>query len=89
MLTRYYSDIKRDTPVLSGISDASLEAEIVRRSSSKGAALAIRESTCGSNERGEYNTPLHVMALFLVLVLSTLGIYNRNPASIVCLWQLR
>ncbi|KAL4784287.1 UV radiation resistance protein and autophagy-related subunit 14-domain-containing protein [Aspergillus varians] len=29
--------------------------------------------TCGSNKQGTYNTPIHVMALFLILVLSTLA----------------
>lgn len=29
--------------------------------------------TCGSGQQGEYNTPLHVVALVIILVLSTLG----------------
>lgn len=28
---------------------------------------------CGSDRQGHYNVPLHVFALFLILVLSTLG----------------
>lgn len=28
---------------------------------------------CGSSKKGEYNTPLHVFALVLILVLSTGG----------------
>ncbi|KAL4902488.1 Zinc/iron permease [Aspergillus multicolor] len=32
-----------------------------------------RQPACGSTKGGAYNTPLHVMALFLILVLSTLA----------------
>ncbi|KAE8348336.1 Zinc/iron permease [Aspergillus coremiiformis] len=31
------------------------------------------KSSCGSKDRGVYNTPVHVMALFLILMLSTLA----------------
>ncbi|KAE8156326.1 UV radiation resistance protein and autophagy-related subunit 14-domain-containing protein [Aspergillus tamarii] len=53
------------------IPEAVLRAELHRRS-------GVRDSDndkplCGSKDRGVYNTPVHVMALFLILVLSTLA----------------
>lgn len=32
---------------------------------------------CGGGKKGAYDTPLHVFALFLILALSTLGMYHR------------
>ncbi|PYH46691.1 putative ZIP family zinc transporter [Aspergillus saccharolyticus JOP 1030-1] len=52
---------------VSSIPDTLLRAEITRRNSNDHAA------TCGSKERGVYNTKIHVLALFLILVLSTLA----------------
>ncbi|KAF9894191.1 hypothetical protein FE257_007693 [Aspergillus nanangensis] len=60
---------KRAISIVSEIPDVVLRAEIRRRSE-------LRDddgSTCGSKERGAYNTPIHVMALFLILILSTLA----------------
>ena len=65
--------------LIASIPDTLLRAEIARRTSNDSAA------TCGSKERGAYNTPIHVLALFLILVLSTLGMsyllvqYSPNP----------
>ncbi|BDD57922.1 hypothetical protein MAP00_003242 [Monascus purpureus] len=61
-------DVKRNFPTLSHLPDTALKAEIARRN-----ALRDGESTCGSRERGDYNLSSHVMALFLILVLSTLA----------------
>ncbi|KAJ5242360.1 Zinc/iron permease [Penicillium citrinum] len=57
---------------ISQIPESLLRAELKRRNGN-----FIRDendddrSSCGSGQRGTYNTPLHVMALFLILVLST------------------
>ncbi|KAL4883613.1 UV radiation resistance protein and autophagy-related subunit 14-domain-containing protein [Aspergillus karnatakaensis] len=56
---------------LSGIPDALLREELFRRN-------VYRDSNdtkpaCGSIKQGAYNAPAHVMALFLILVLSTLA----------------
>ncbi|KAJ5753858.1 uncharacterized protein N7511_008011 [Penicillium nucicola] len=60
------SDLKRAISALSDIPDSILKAEILRRDGASNDTPA-----CGSKERGAYNTPLHVMALFLILILST------------------
>ncbi|OQE31355.1 hypothetical protein PENSTE_c001G02538 [Penicillium steckii] len=57
---------------ISRLPESLLRAELKRRNGN-----IVRDegdddgSTCGSGQRGTYNTPLHVMALFLILVLST------------------
>ncbi|KAL3455557.1 UV radiation resistance protein and autophagy-related subunit 14-domain-containing protein [Aspergillus heterothallicus] len=58
--------------LLSGIPDALLRDELYRRN------YVYRDTdeakpACGSNKKGAYNTPVHVMALFLILILSTLA----------------
>ena len=46
-----------------------LRAELERRQDD------FQKPSCGSrSSRGSYNTPLHVFALFLILVLSTIGV---------------
>ncbi|KAL4940498.1 hypothetical protein BDV06DRAFT_196432 [Aspergillus oleicola] len=65
------ADSQSSAPALSAVPDAFLLAEISRRN-------VYRDSddskpACGSVRQGAYNTPLHVMALFLILVLSTLA----------------
>lgn len=59
------------TPALSGVSDALLQQELSRRNMYRD--TGDDKPTCGSIKQGTYNTPLHVMALFLILVLSTLA----------------
>ncbi|KAI1079013.1 Zinc/iron permease [Whalleya microplaca] len=49
-----------------------LLAELSRRQDGNGASDSEKPS-CGSGERGAYDTPLHVFALFLILTLSTLS----------------
>jgi hypothetical protein len=49
-----------------------LKSELDRRLDA-GAPNEQDGSTCGSNRVGSYNTPVHVFALFLILILSTLG----------------
>lgn len=49
------------------------------------AELAKRENgdskpQCGSNQKGSYDTPLHVFALVLILALSTIGM-RGGPSS--------
>ncbi|KAL4927930.1 putative ZIP family zinc transporter [Aspergillus undulatus] len=56
---------------LSGIPEALLRAELSRRNVYRDSDNA--KPACGSVRQGAYNTPLHVMALFLILVLSTLA----------------
>ena len=63
-------DLKRALSTISDIPDALLKAELRRRDGTSDDTPA-----CGSKARGAYNTPLHVMALFLILVLSTLGMH--------------
>lgn len=57
--------------MISDIPAAVLRAELVRRNEVGDAD--DEKATCGSTRSGAYNTPAHVMALFLILVLSTLG----------------
>ncbi|CAG8004019.1 unnamed protein product [Penicillium olsonii] len=61
-------DLKRALAAISELPDAVLKAELGRRD-----ATSDDTPTCGSKSQGVYNTPLHVMALFLILVLSTLA----------------
>lgn len=57
---------------LSQLPESLLQAELKRRNGKFVRASDTDDgSTCGSGQRGAYNTPLHVMALFLILVLST------------------
>ncbi|KAJ5088156.1 Zinc/iron permease [Penicillium angulare] len=65
-------DLKRALSLVSEIPESLLRAELQRRD---GAGASAQEETpsCGSQERGSYNTSLHVMALFLILGLSTLA----------------
>ncbi|MCJ1341562.1 hypothetical protein MMC09_006858 [Bachmanniomyces sp. S44760] len=39
---------------------------------------APSKPACGSGKKGAYNVSLHVFALFLILVLSTLGKYGSH-----------
>ncbi|KAL3470463.1 Zinc/iron permease [Aspergillus californicus] len=62
---------RHSTSVLSKVSDDLLREELLRR-------VVYRDSdsakpACGSAKQGAYNTPVHVMALFLILILSTLA----------------
>ncbi|PYI06275.1 Zinc/iron permease [Aspergillus sclerotiicarbonarius CBS 121057] len=57
--------------LISNVPDAILRAELSRRSNTQ--RSSDDTTTCGSRERGAYNTPIHVFALFLILVLSTLA----------------
>lgn len=62
---------------LSQLPESLLQAELKRRNGNFVRASDTDDgSTCGSGQRGAYNTPLHVMALFLILVLSTFGTYH-------------
>ncbi|GAP88127.1 putative zinc-regulated transporter 1 [Rosellinia necatrix] len=47
-----------------------LRAELARRQSENGVP---EKPACGSGDKGAYDTPLHVFALFLILTLSTLA----------------
>jgi hypothetical protein len=69
-------DLKRALSAISEIPDAVLKAELLRRDVSSDDTPA-----CGSKSRGSYNTPLHVMALFLIFVLSTLGMHCFSESS--------
>ncbi|CAG7943112.1 unnamed protein product [Penicillium nalgiovense] len=60
------SDLKHALSAISEIPDTLLRAELLRRDGASDDTPA-----CGSKQRGAYNTPLHVMALFLILGLST------------------
>lgn len=48
-----------------------LTSELARRVEAR--AEQDDDSTCGSSKAGDYNTPLHVFALFLILIFSTLA----------------
>lgn len=62
------ADLKRALSAIAELPDAVLKAELLRRD-----GTSDTTPSCGSKSSGAYNTPLHVMALFLILVLSTLG----------------
>ncbi|KAL3448881.1 Zinc/iron permease [Aspergillus insuetus] len=66
-----HADMGTFGSLLSGIPDALLQDELYRRNVYRDTEEA--KPTCGSNKQGAYNTPVHVMALFLILVLSTLA----------------
>ncbi|KAJ5099110.1 Zinc/iron permease [Penicillium argentinense] len=55
---------------ISQLPESLLRAELQRRNVNQ-AVDSDDTPSCGSRQRGAYNTPLHVMALFLILVLST------------------
>jgi hypothetical protein len=68
------TDLKRALSALADIPDTILKAELLRRDGASDDTPA-----CGSKQRGVYNTPLHVMALFLILILSTFGMCCYIP----------
>ena len=68
----YRTGVLRNVPSISDIPAAILRAELARRNEVRDEDVG--KATCGSTRSGAYNTPAHVMALFLILVLSTLGI---------------
>ncbi|PYH99549.1 Zinc/iron permease [Aspergillus ellipticus CBS 707.79] len=57
--------------LISDLPDSVLRAELSRRDNSQ--VSSDGTMSCGSRERGAYNTSIHVFALFLILVLSTLA----------------
>ncbi|OTB02974.1 hypothetical protein M426DRAFT_188579 [Hypoxylon sp. CI-4A] len=61
-----------------------LLAELERRHGT-GSNADTEKPACGSGDRGEYNTPLHVFALFLILALSVLAcgfpLFSRQSAK--------
>ncbi|KAI1100310.1 Zinc/iron permease [Jackrogersella minutella] len=61
-----------------------LRAEIERRHGSGNAKPDTERPACGSGDRGAYDTPLHVFALFLILTLSCLAcafpLFSRQSA---------
>ncbi|KAJ5663765.1 Zinc/iron permease [Penicillium longicatenatum] len=63
----YLADLKRTLSAISDIPESLLRAELQRRDATNSAETP----SCGSAAQGAYNTPLHVMALFLILGLST------------------
>lgn len=65
----YLADLKRALSAISEIPESLLRAELRRRD----ATGSVETPSCGSQAQGAYNTPLHVMALFLILGLSTFG----------------
>ncbi|KAJ5166532.1 uncharacterized protein N7482_005313 [Penicillium canariense] len=64
-------DLKRALSAISDLPDSLLRAELQRRNVARSSDSVDAAPACGSRQRGAYNTPLHVMALFLILVLST------------------
>lgn len=52
-----------------------LRAELARRAADEEAGQVVRP-VCGSGKKGTYETGLHVFALFLILMISTLGMCN-------------
>lgn len=60
------------TVTLSAISTELLRAELRTRQDDNSEHV---RPVCGSGAKGVYNTPLHVFALFLILVLSVAGSY--------------
>ncbi|RYO86911.1 hypothetical protein DL766_003313 [Monosporascus sp. MC13-8B] len=62
----------RDTS-WSSIPTEVLLAELSRRQDEAGGGDDKQRPACGSRERGAYDTPLHVFALFLILLLSTVA----------------
>ncbi|KAJ5139133.1 uncharacterized protein N7515_003981 [Penicillium bovifimosum] len=68
------ANLKRALSAISDVPIAVLKAELLRRDEKSDDTPA-----CGSKDRGAYNTPLHVMALFLILALSTFVLARRFP----------
>ncbi|KAJ5902425.1 Zinc/iron permease [Penicillium taxi] len=64
--------LNRTLSAISNIPESLLRAELQRRHVIR-ASDPVNAPACGSGSRGTYNTPLHVMALFLILGLSTLA----------------
>ncbi|KAI1431271.1 Zinc/iron permease [Xylaria sp. CBS 124048] len=62
------SDLPHDVS-WSSIPSALLRAELARRQDANDA----KKPACGSGDRGEYDTPLHIFALLLILTLSLLA----------------
>ena len=56
----------------SSLSTHALRAELARRMGGEDPANAPPRPECGSGKRGNYETGLHVFALFLILIISTL-----------------
>ncbi|KAJ5752369.1 Zinc/iron permease [Penicillium odoratum] len=71
-------DLKRALSGISEIPESLLRAELQRRDAI-GSSNTIERPSCGSQAQGAYNTPLHVMALFLILGLSTFVLARRFP----------
>ncbi|KAL2004361.1 hypothetical protein VTN02DRAFT_2007 [Thermoascus thermophilus] len=68
------SGFERNIQALSDIPLAILRAELLRRAEAEdGDADGNDRPTCGSTKRGSYNTPLHVIAIFLIFGLSILA----------------
>ena len=61
------------TSLLQDIPLHALKSELARRVESRASGGEEDGSTCGSEKAGYYNTPAHVFALLLILILSTLG----------------
>ncbi|RYO80942.1 hypothetical protein DL764_009828 [Monosporascus ibericus] len=57
----------------SSIPTDALLAELSKRQDQTGGGDGKQRPACGSRERGAYDTPLHVFALFLILFLSTVA----------------
>ncbi|EED16003.1 ZIP family zinc transporter, putative [Talaromyces stipitatus ATCC 10500] len=62
-----FSSLLQDIPI------QALKSELARRIDSRAPGGQADGSTCGSDKAGYYNTPAHVFALFLILILSTLA----------------
>ncbi|KAL1975304.1 hypothetical protein VTN31DRAFT_3696 [Thermomyces dupontii] len=66
-----------DTASLSDVPLHILRSELARRAAiaaqNDGSSAEEDAPTCGSQQRGAYNMPIHVFALFLILALSTLA----------------
>lgn len=71
-LTHLIIEFKRALSAISEIPESLLRAELLRRDVAR-SSDSVDPPSCGSGDRGAYNTPLHVMALFLILGLSTFG----------------
>lgn len=68
----YSTGLAHSIRSIADIPIGALQAELIRRQDGQDAGEDQKPS-CGSTRSGTYNTPIHVMALFLILVLSTLG----------------
>jgi hypothetical protein len=72
-----------DVPSLIGISTDILRAELIARQQDE-----TFRPECGSGAKGVYNTPFHVGALFLILILSVLGKLFSAPEAVYLLTRL-